>query len=198
MPGWGRDAGMGGCPAPFFSGSHAAPGTSGVLRPPARCWPCRGVALLVLAPEKGFGLHTPSSRTCLRGPPPHCPSPAAPCEVLGDGDVLVSCHAITERWHRAVRGPRCSRLQRAGRRMLRAGGVPAGPSWPRRGGSDHGGSCLPIRTWHAVAAGWCHGQPRRQGPSCPAQITAWWDQGTQWGLAVRVLSVCSIVELGKP
>lgn len=147
---------MGGCPAPFVSGSHAAPRTSGVLRPPARCWLCRGVALPVLAPEKGFGLHTPSpgSCMCLRGPPRHCPSPAVPCDVLGDGDVPVSCHGITEQWHRAACGSGCSHLQRAGRRMLLSGGVPTGPSWPRWGGPG---------TW---------------GPACPsARGTRWWQVG---------------------
>lgn len=77
-------------------------------------------------------------------------------------------------------------------------GSPHGSKLAPLGGSEHVGSCLPIRTRHPVVAGWCHGQPRRQGPSCPAQATAWWDQGTRCGLAVRVLSVCSIVELGKP
>ena len=126
---------------------------------PAWCWPCCGVALPVLAPEKVFGLHTPSrgSCMCLRGAPRHCPSPAVPCEVLGDGDVLVSCHVVTERWHRAVCGSGRSLLQRAGWRVLWPGGAPAGRSWPCRGAWV--GGDLPARPHVAPGGGRAMSRP---------------------------------------
>lgn len=103
--------------------------------------PCTGEGFWAARPEPWL-MHVPVGGTT---------APAVPCEVLGDGDVLVFCRMVTERWHRAARGPGHSCLQ-----MEDAAG------W----GSPRRSELAPL------------GVPGTWGPACLSVCGAWWWQGS--------------------